>query len=180
MKKYFLLLLFLFSADFIFAQSHPKYPPPPPKTNDGQNPPPVYDTITTVMNQQGEDDGPPDVTVYNGPDTNQVYSYAEVMPSSSYDFNQYLQQNIKYPADARDAGKTGTVYLSFIVERDGSITNVQVKKSAGYPSLDNEAKKVITAMPKWNPGQMNGKNVRVEVVQPVKFVLPPPPSNNGK
>ncbi|HTL80207.1 MAG TPA: energy transducer TonB [Bacteroidia bacterium] len=165
MKKLFLLLIFVLTANFISAQVAPKYPPPPVVTDHSQDPPPEIDSIGTVAIDT---------------DTNQVFAYAEEMPTAPYDFNKYLQQNIKYPTDARDAGKQGCVYVSFVIERDGSITNVQVKKSSGTASLDKEALRAISSMPKWTPGKMNGKPVRVEFTQPVRFVLPPPSSNNGK
>jgi protein TonB len=100
-----------------------------------------------------------------------VYMFAEEMPSYP-DFSKYLATNIKYPEEERTNGKHGTVYVSFIVEKDGSITNVKiVKEVAGAPGFSKEAIRVIAAMPNWTPGKMNGRPVRVQMTQPIKFVL---------
>lgn len=82
----------------------------------------------------------------------------------------YLSTNIQYPAEAQQKGIHGTVIISFIVEKDGSLSDVQVVRSVDQ-SLDNEAVKVIKKMPKWIPGQQNGKNVRVKFTLPVEFKL---------
>jgi protein TonB len=87
-------------------------------------------------------------------------------------FQAYLKNNIKYPVIEKEAGKQGTVYVSFVVEKDGSITNVKEAKGVpGAPGLTKEAIRVISAMPKWKPGLMNGHPVRIEMKQPVRFVL---------
>ncbi|HTL80205.1 MAG TPA: energy transducer TonB [Bacteroidia bacterium] len=123
---------------------------------------------------------PPPVT-----DSSGVFTYAEIMPSAPYNFNQYLSSNIKYPQDALDAGIQGNVYIGFVVEKDGSISNVEIRKSSGNKSLDAEAVRVISSMPYWNAGQVNGRYVRVAVVQPVRFTItktdnPPPQQSGGK
>ena len=82
----------------------------------------------------------------------------------------YLSTNIQYPAEAQQKGIHGTVIISFIVEKDGSLSDVQVVRGVD-PSLDNEALKVIQKMPKWIPGQQNGRNVRVKYTLPVEFKL---------
>ena len=83
---------------------------------------------------------------------------------------QYLSQNIRYPQDAREAGAQGRVIVSFIVEKDGSISNAKVAKPT-YSSLDDEALRVISGMPKWTPGKQNGEAVRVKYSFPVSFRL---------
>jgi len=82
----------------------------------------------------------------------------------------YLSQNIKYPVVAEENGIQGRVVLTFVIERDGSITDVKVVKSID-PSLDAEAKRVIRSMPKWNPGKQSGAAVRVKYTIPVTFRL---------
>ncbi|GHS85058.1 protein TonB [Bacteroidia bacterium] len=82
----------------------------------------------------------------------------------------YLTSNIKYPAIARESGISGTIYLTFVVERDGSITDVQVLRGIGG-GCDEEALRVTKNMPKWSPGKQRGKPVRVQFTMPVKFVL---------
>jgi TonB family protein len=103
-----------------------------------------------------------------------AYTFAEVMPSfpDPAGFSHYLASNVKYPYAERDAGKSGVVYISFVVEKDGSISNVRaVKEVPDAPGFTKEAIRVISQMPNWKPGMMRGKPVRIEVTQPIRFVL---------
>ncbi len=83
---------------------------------------------------------------------------------------EYLSKNIKYPVVAEENGIQGRVIVTFVVERDGSITDVKVVKSVD-PSLDKEAQRVVRTMPKWIPGKQNGSAVRVKFTVPVTFRL---------
>lgn len=82
----------------------------------------------------------------------------------------WLGQNISYPAAAAEEGISGKVYVQFIVEKDGRITNVHVVRSKHF-ALDEEAKRVVARMPKWTPGRNNGQPVRVTYNLPVNFQL---------
>ena len=81
---------------------------------------------------------------------------------------EYLSKNIKYPVVAEENGVQGRVIVTFVVERDGSITDVKVVKSVD-PSLDKEAQRVVKSMPHWIPGKQNGSAVRVKYTVPVTF-----------
>ena len=83
---------------------------------------------------------------------------------------EYLSKNIKYPVVAEENGVQGRVIVTFVVERDGSITDVKVVKSVD-PSLDKEAQRVVKSMPHWIPGKQNGSAVRVKYTVPVTFKL---------
>lgn len=83
---------------------------------------------------------------------------------------EYLKKNIKYPAICREQGIQGRVLVSFIVNKDGSIVDAEVVKPIN-PSLDKEALRVISGMPKWKPGAQRGKPVRVKYTVPVNFRL---------
>jgi protein TonB len=83
---------------------------------------------------------------------------------------KFLQENIKYPQMARESGISGTVYVTFVVERNGSVTDVKVLRGIGG-GCDEEAIRVIQAMPSWNPGKQRGKPVRVQFNMPIKFTL---------
>jgi len=83
---------------------------------------------------------------------------------------EYLSKNIKYPVVAEENGIQGRVIVTFVVERDGSITDVKVAKSVD-PSLDKEAMRVVKSMPHWIPGKQNGSAVRVKYTVPVTFRL---------
>lgn len=104
---------------------------------------------------------------------NKVFDVVEQMPSfpgGPSALMQYLSSNIKYPVVAQENGVQGRVVVSFVVERDGSITDVQVARSVD-PSLDREAQRVVRSMPKWIPGKQNGQAVRVKYNVPVAFRL---------
>ncbi len=86
---------------------------------------------------------------------------------------KYLSENIVYPTIAEENGIQGRVICSFIVERDGSVTNVEVVKRVD-PALDQEAVRVVKSMPKWIPGKVKGKAVRVKYTLPISFNLSEP------
>ena len=102
-----------------------------------------------------------------------VFDVVEVMPSfpgGQAALFEWLSKNIKYPVVAEENGVQGRVIVTFVVERNGSITDVQVVKSVD-PSLDKEAVRVVKAMPHWIPGKQNGSAVRVKFTVPVTFRL---------
>ena len=104
---------------------------------------------------------------------NKVFDVVEQMPSfpgGPSALMQYLSSNIKYPVVAQENGVQGRVVVSFVVERDGSITDVKVARSVD-PSLDREAQRVVKSMPRWKPGKQNGSAVRVKYTVPVVFRL---------
>ena len=104
---------------------------------------------------------------------NKVFEVVEQMPSfpgGSAALMKYLSENIKYPVVAQENGVQGRVVVSFVVERDGSITDVKVARSVD-PSLDREAMRVVRSMPHWIPGKQNGSAVRVKYNVPVSFRL---------
>ena len=102
-----------------------------------------------------------------------VFDVVEEMPSfpgGNGALMSYLASNIKYPVVAQENGVQGRVIVSFVVERDGSISDVRVARSVD-PSLDREAQRVVKSMPKWKPGKQNGSAVRVKYTVPVVFRL---------
>ena len=104
---------------------------------------------------------------------NKVFDVVEQMPSfpgGMAALMAYLQKSIKYPPVAEENGIQGRVVCTFVVERDGSVTDVRVAKSVD-PSLDKEAVRVVSTMPKWIPGKQNGQSVRVKYTLPVTFRL---------
>ena len=102
-----------------------------------------------------------------------VFEVVEQMPSfpgGDAALMAYLRDNMKYPVVAAENGVQGRVVVSFVVERDGSITDVKVARSVD-PSLDREAVRVVKGMPHWIPGKQNGSAVRVKYNVPVSFKL---------
>ena len=105
---------------------------------------------------------------------------APTFPGGTHAMYKYLAGNIKYPDEAKAAGKQGRVMVKFVVRKDGSISDVSVVKSAGDASLDKEAVRAVSSMPKWNPGTQGGKPVNVQYTIPVQFKLPSGMINNEK
>ena len=102
-----------------------------------------------------------------------VFDVVEQMPSfpgGQAALMQWLSSNIKYPVVAEENGVQGRVVCTFVVERDGSITDVKVVRGVD-PSLDKEAVRVLKQMPNWIPGKQNGSAVRVKYTVPVTFRL---------
>ena len=83
---------------------------------------------------------------------------------------KFLQNNIQYPEKAREVGISGTIIVTFVVEKDGSLTDIRILRGIGG-GCDEEAVRVIKLMPNWNPGKQRGKAVRVQFNMPVKFTL---------
>lgn len=104
---------------------------------------------------------------------NKVFDVVEQMPSfpgGPSALMKYLSENVKYPVVAQENGVQGRVVVSFVVEKDGHITDVKVVRSVD-PTLDKEAARVVKSMPNWIPGKQNGSAVRVKYNVPVSFKL---------
>jgi protein TonB len=123
------------------AQIQTYTPPPPPKQVEEEE-----EEIFVVVENQPE------------------------FPGGQAAMMKFLSENIRYPVIAQENGIQGRVICTFVVERDGSITDVQVVRGVD-PSLDKEAVRVIQSMPKWKPGMQRGKPVRVRFTLPVVFRL---------
>lgn len=103
-------------------------------------------------------------------DSGQLYIDAEEPARFKGDLNQYIRDNLKYPVVAMENDVTGNVVAGFVVETDGSITNVSVARPV-HPSLDKEAVRLVKSMPKWEPARQNGIPVRSRFFCPIKFSL---------
>jgi TonB family protein len=114
---------------------------------------------------------------YNGiarKDTNTVFTVVQKMPrfpGGSEALLKYFQYNLTYPEDARKDKIEAHIIVEFIVEPDGSLTNIKIIRGSRYESLNNEAIRVIAQMPKWIPGKHKRKFVRVRCIQPIGFRL---------
>ena len=85
--------------------------------------------------------------------------------------SNYLAKNITYPKEAKEKGIGGKVYLTFVIDNEGSVIDVKVIRGAGNTSLDEEAVRAVKNMPKWKPGKHKGKAVRVQYTLPIVFKL---------
>lgn len=104
----------------------------------------------------------------------EVFTVVDEMPTFSNDgengFRKFIATNLKYPKEAVEKNIQGKVFIQFIVEKDGQLSNFKVLRSA-HPQLDEEALRVVKLSPKWNPGKQRGKAVRVSFTFPITFSL---------
>jgi len=98
-----------------------------------------------------------------------VENYPE-FPGGMAAWTKFIQKNLRYPYMAQDAGIQGKVFLSFVVEKDGSITDVTVSRGIGY-GCDDEAVRVIKKSPRWIAGKQNNQTVRVRYTMPISYML---------
>ena len=91
---------------------------------------------------------------------------------------KFLMENLRYPQEARNERIQGTVFVTFVVEKDGSVTDIKTLRGVA-PSLDEESIRVVKAMPKWEPGVLKGEPVRVQFNLPLRFILDPLPPKDA-
>jgi TonB family protein len=115
-----------------------------------------------------------EVKVTKNADDDTVYQNVESLPTypgGLKEFAEFLEKNLKFPKRAREAKIQGRVYCQFVVEKDGSLSNINVVRGIGY-GCDEEAIRVLAISPKWEPGRQTGKTVRVSYTIPIFFQLP--------
>jgi protein TonB len=116
-----------------------------------------------------------DVPMVEEAPAEEIFTFVEQQPEfpgGQDSLMSYLRRNIKYPQMEKEQNKQGTVYISFVIHKDGTISNVKaLKEVAGAPGLTKEAIRVVNAMPIWTPGKMNGRPVNVQYTIPIRFVL---------
>ena len=100
------------------------------------------------------------------------YETLPEFPGGQKEMLKYIQENLIYPKQALKKQIQGRSICQFIVEKDGSISHIQVVRSSGNKSLDRAAIRVIKTMPKWTPGRLQGKIIRTPYVIPVNFRIP--------
>lgn len=113
------------------------------------------------------------MAIHSEAQNDKVYEVVEVMPEFPGGMPallEYMSNGLKYPKEAEKQKIEGRVIVSFIVEKDGSIVEVQTMKAV-HPLLDKEAVRLVSAMPKWKPGKHNGSPVRVSFALPINFKL---------
>ena len=160
-------------------------PPPPPETPEVTTEFEVVEDDAELTNELGPvnaevDESTQNIEITPGvveeeeeEEEAQIFTVVEKdpeFPGGMDALYKYLAQNIKYPTIARENGITGRVYVTFVVERDGSIANPRVLRDIGG-GCGAEAIRVVKSMPKWNPGKQSGKAVRVQFNLPVNFNL---------
>ncbi|OFY11846.1 MAG: hypothetical protein A2X11_03660 [Bacteroidetes bacterium GWE2_42_24] len=157
----------------------PPLPPPPPTTIFISTDDPSANTIDPVIDAETTPTASIDVfqpippPAYSEPDETIPFIIVEAMPEfpgGEQGRLEYLSSHIIYPQIARETHIQGTVYIGFVIEKDGSISNTEIKRGIGG-GCDEEALRVIRSMPKWKPGHQLNKPVRVSLTMTVKFIL---------
>ena len=175
---------FLFEEEVEIQQTSQETPPPPPPpaVQEVEVLNVVEDNVETESIEVNTEDDKEAEVVIAAPveapveeeEEEVVFVVVESMPEfpgGQQALFKYLSENVKYPVIAQENGIQGRVICQFVVNKDGSIVDVEVVRSGGDPSLDKEAIRVIKSMPKWKPGKQRGKAVRVKYTVPVNFKL---------
>lgn len=160
----------------------PPPPPPPPQVVEVLN---IVDDDVEIEDELfiEESDVTDDMVIDVAPvistqkeeeeEDTQVFFIVEDMPEfpgGELALRQFIANAIKYPVIAQENGIQGRVYVTFVVNTDGSITDARIARGVD-PSLDKEALRVVNTLPKWKPGKQRGKPVRVSYTVPINFVL---------
>jgi TonB family protein len=171
------MMLFISINPDMLAQEEKVPPPPPPKKEKEVNKPVNSDkepvVITVVEKPAREKKEPKSIQIAEYQDDDPVFTVVEEMPKypgGNKALYAFMGENIKYPQDAKEKGIQGTVYVSFVIEKDGSVSHVKILRGVSK-SLDSEAMRVVKTMPNWEPGTQRGKAVRVQYNLPIKFTL---------
>lgn len=159
----------------------PPPPPPPPKMSDVLNI--VEDDVELDDELELQDTEADENTTYDyqqevavveeEEETQEVFFIVEEMPTfpgGDDALRKFIAQSVKYPVIAQENGIQGRVFVSFVVNSKGEVTNVKVARPFD-PNLDKEAVRVVQSMPKWAPGKQRGKPVKVSYTVPINFVL---------
>jgi protein TonB len=164
-----------------------KFPPPVVKPdNEVKEQPPTVKELEVADPGQKTQKGDPnadikidepvgnaDVKQVTEEDPNKIFAAVEQepkFPGGEDAFIRYLGKNIRYPAVAKENNTQGKVFMSFVVEKDGSLTDIKVVRGIGG-GCDEEATRVLRQSPKWTPGVQNGRKVRVAYTIPISFTL---------
>ena len=174
---------FLFEEEVEIQQTSQETPPPPPPpaVQEVEVLNVVEDNVETESIEVNTEETETEVVIaapveapVEEEEEEVVFVVVESMPEfpgGQQALFKYLSENVKYPVIAQENGIQGRVICQFVVNKDGSIVDVEVVRSGGDASLDKEAVRVIKTMPKWKPGKQRGKAVRVKYTVPVNFKL---------
>ena len=174
---------FLFEEEVEIQQTTQETPPPPPPpaVQEVEVLNVVEDNVETETIEVSTEETEQEVVIaapveapVEEEEEEVVFVVVESMPEfpgGQQALFKYLSENVKYPVIAQENGIQGRVICQFVVNKDGSIVDVEVVRSGGDPSLDKEAIRVIKTMPKWKPGKQRGKPVRGKYTVPVNFKL---------
>jgi len=148
----------------------PPPPPPPPEVIEIIEDDEEIENEAEVEDTESDEDVEIEIEEEDDEEFFMVVENMPEFPGGDLGLMKYIQKNVKYPAIAKEYNITGKVYVSFIVDRSGSVTNVKIVRGVDK-NLDTEAMRVVKSLPKYKPGRQRGENIRVMFTIPINFTL---------
>jgi len=148
----------------------PPPPPPPPEVIEIVEDDVEIEDEIEIEDTESDEDVEIEIEEEDDEEFFMVVENMPEFPGGDLGLMKYIQKNVKYPAIAKEYNITGKVYVSFIVDKKGSVTNVKIVRGVDK-NLDAEAIRVVKSLPKYKPGKQRGKSVRVMFTIPINFVL---------
>ena len=148
----------------------PPPPPPPPEVIEIVEDEVEIEDELEIEDTESDEDEEIEIEEEDDDEFFMVVENMPKFPGGDLGLMKYIQKNVKYPAIAKEYNITGKVYVSFIVDRSGSVTNAKIVRGVDK-NLDAEALRVVKSLPKYKPGRQRGKAVRVMFTIPINFTL---------
>jgi protein TonB len=148
----------------------PPPPPPPPEIIEIVEDDVEIEDEIEIEDTESDEDEEIEIIEEDDDEFFMVVENMPIFPGGDLGLMKYIQKHVKYPAIAKEYNITGKVYVSFIVDKSGSVTNVKIVRGVDK-NLDAEAMRVVKSLPKYKPGKQRGKAVRVMFTIPINFTL---------
>ena len=148
----------------------PPPPPPPPEVIEIVEDDVEIEEEIEIEDTESDEDEEIEIIEEDDDEFFMVVENMPIFPGGDLGLMKYIQKHVKYPAIAKEYNITGKVYVSFIVDKSGSVTNVKIVRGVDK-NLDAEALRVVKSLPKYKPGKQRGKSVRVMFTIPINFTL---------
>ena len=148
----------------------PPPPPPPPEVIEIVEDEVEIEEELEIEDTEADEDIAIEIEEESDDEFFMVVENMPIFPGGDLGLMKYIQKNVKYPPIAKEYNITGKVYVSFIVDKTGSVTNVKIVRGVDK-NLDAEALRVVKSLPKYKPGKQRGKAVRVMFTIPINFTL---------
>jgi len=148
----------------------PPPPPPPPEIIEIVEDDVIIEDEIEIEDTESDEDEEIEIIEEDDDEFFMVVENMPIFPGGDLGLMKYIQKHVKYPAIAKEYNITGKVYVSFIVDKSGSVTNVKIVRGVDK-NLDAEAVRVVKSLPKYKPGKQRGRSVRVMFTIPINFTL---------
>ena len=148
----------------------PPPPPPPPEIIEIVEDDVEIEDEIEIEDTESDEDEEIEIIEEDDDEFFMVVENMPIFPGGDLGLMKYIQKHVKYPAIAKEYNITGKVFVSFIVDKSGSVTNVKIARGVDK-NLDSEAVRVVKSLPKYKPGKQRGKAVRVMFTIPINFTL---------